>query len=191
MEALLGTRGTTTDCPLAIIVRDGKLLTGLRHYTADKYKDISVWTLPGGRCDEGETLETTLRRELSEEVGITNFSIEKHLGSMPEQKTGDTVHLFFCKSGQNQFSKNQKSLANGVLQHPMKYLKTLCTKKYFSLSERPCSTKTPPYGGVLVEDTLCVSLYLILAIALARRAFFRFAVLRFNTPPYLAALSIA
>jgi 8-oxo-dGTP pyrophosphatase MutT (NUDIX family) len=129
MEALLGTRGTTTDCPLAIIVRDGKLLTGLRHYTADKYKDISVWTLPGGRCDEGETLETTLRRELSEEVGITNFSIEKHLGSMPGAKTGDTVHLFLCKSGQNPILKEPEKFSEWRFATPDEILKDFMHKE--------------------------------------------------------------
>lgn len=29
------------------------------------------WALPGGRCDEGETLETAALRELSEELGLT------------------------------------------------------------------------------------------------------------------------
>jgi 8-oxo-dGTP pyrophosphatase MutT (NUDIX family) len=29
------------------------------------------WDLPGGRCDDGETLEQTLHRELMEEIGLT------------------------------------------------------------------------------------------------------------------------
>jgi 8-oxo-dGTP pyrophosphatase MutT (NUDIX family) len=28
------------------------------------------WDLPGGRCDDGETLEETLQRELLEEIGL-------------------------------------------------------------------------------------------------------------------------
>ena len=92
------TLGTTNTCPVAVITRDGKVLMGLRHYTPDKWKTISVWTIPGGRCDDGEKLEKTLRREISEETGIENLEIEEYLGTVPGAKEGDVVPMFRCKT---------------------------------------------------------------------------------------------
>ncbi len=82
--------------------RDGKILTGLRNYTKDKWKEISVWTIPGGRCDIGETLEQTLRREVAEEVGITEFEITGFIGEAPGAKEGDRVVIFSCTTNQDE-----------------------------------------------------------------------------------------
>ena len=87
-------------CLFAVIIRDKKVLLGLRNYTADKWKDISVWTAPGGRSEKGETLRETLTREVKEEVDITDLKIEKFLGETPGAKEGDVVHLYLCSTGQ-------------------------------------------------------------------------------------------
>lgn len=100
MENQLSKIGDKTTCPVAVIVRNGKVLMGLRHYTPDKWKTISVWTIPGGRCDSGETLETTLRREVEEETGINDLEILKYLGEVPGSKSRDIVPLFICNSKQ-------------------------------------------------------------------------------------------
>lgn len=88
-------------CPVAVFVDDKKILVGLRHYTPDKWKTISVWTCPGGRCDENETIENTLRREVVEETGITDFEILDYIGDVPGAKEGDIVPLFICKTSQS------------------------------------------------------------------------------------------
>ncbi|MBI3633339.1 MAG: NUDIX hydrolase [Candidatus Vogelbacteria bacterium] len=85
-------------CPVAVIIRDGKILLGLRHYTKDKWKATIVWTIPGGRCDSSESLEITLRREVKEEVGIENLEILEYLGEVPGAKEGDIVPMFLCKT---------------------------------------------------------------------------------------------
>jgi ADP-ribose pyrophosphatase YjhB (NUDIX family) len=98
MNEALNKIGDPTMCPVVAIIRDGKFITGMRNYTPDKWKTISVWTVPGGRCDAGETLETTLRREVGEEIGITDLQITDFLGIVPGSKEGDIVYLFAGKT---------------------------------------------------------------------------------------------
>lgn len=56
--------------------------------------------MPGGRCDEGEIIETTLRREVQEEVGITDLIIEDFISELPGAKDGDVLHLFIGRTSQ-------------------------------------------------------------------------------------------
>ncbi len=101
MEEKLKEIGTDKNCPIAIMMRDGKMLMGYRNYTPDKWKKISVWTVPGGRCDSGESIEQALRREVFEEVGITEFEIIDLIGEVPGAKEGDIVPIFFCTTKQD------------------------------------------------------------------------------------------
>jgi 8-oxo-dGTP diphosphatase len=59
----------------AIIVEDEKLLV-VKHRTKD------FWDVPGGRIDDDETIEATLRREISEELPSgTDVEIGNILGA--------------------------------------------------------------------------------------------------------------
>lgn len=100
MNKILQKRGSNRDVAVACIFKENKLLIGLRNYTKDKWKDISLWTVPGGRCDAGETLEATLRREVLEEVGISNFNIINYLGKYSGAKENDNVYVFKAETGQ-------------------------------------------------------------------------------------------
>jgi len=91
---ILNEMGSLLVCPAIAFLRGDRMLIGLRHYTPDKWKTISAWTIPGGRCDEGEHIEETLRREVAEETGIKKFSITDFLGKVPGAKEGDVVYLF-------------------------------------------------------------------------------------------------
>jgi ADP-ribose pyrophosphatase YjhB (NUDIX family) len=93
--------GDASMCPAAVVVRNQSILLGLRNYTPDKWKEISVWTTPGGRCDLGETIEKTLRREVREEVGISDLKIQEFIGEVSGAKKGDTVPIFFCTTEQD------------------------------------------------------------------------------------------
>jgi len=92
--------GSETDVAIAFIFKGEKLLIGLRNYTPDKWKDISVWTAPGGRCNSNETLESTVRREVLEEVGISELNITEYLGCVPGVKEGDILYVFKADTNQ-------------------------------------------------------------------------------------------
>lgn len=94
MQEELSKVGDSLTCPVVAIIRNDKILLGHRHYKTDKWKNISVWTIPGGRCDDGEIIETTLRREVFEETGIKNLNISDYLGEVPGAKEGDKVLVF-------------------------------------------------------------------------------------------------
>jgi len=93
-------------CPIAVIIKGNKVLIGLRNYKKGKDKGISVWTFPGGRCDRGEAVEKTLRREVAEETGINDFLIEKFIGEVAGAKKGDIVYMFLGSTEQE--SKNME-----------------------------------------------------------------------------------
>lgn len=86
--------GDGSICPVVAIVRVNSLLIGLRHYTPDKWKTTSVWTFPGGRCDDGEQLLNTLKREVAEETGINDLKLKNFLGRVRGAKAGDWVYIF-------------------------------------------------------------------------------------------------
>jgi 8-oxo-dGTP pyrophosphatase MutT (NUDIX family) len=101
LEQKLCEIGNEKKCPIALMMRNGEILCGNRHYTPDKWKKISVWTIPGGRCDLGETLEQALQREVFEEVGIDKFEIVEFIGEVLGAKDGDVVPIFFCTTEQD------------------------------------------------------------------------------------------
>jgi ADP-ribose pyrophosphatase YjhB (NUDIX family) len=89
--------GNTTICPTALLVKDGLFLVGLRRYSDSKI----VWTLPGGRCMANETIEHALRREVLEEVGISDFSIKELVGIVDGAKEGDVVPIYCANTSQD------------------------------------------------------------------------------------------
>ena len=111
MEEKLKEIGNELMCPIAIMLRGNDFLTGYRNYTPDKWKTISVWTAPGGRCEKGETLKEALRREVFEEVGITQFDILEYLGQMPGGKEGDIVEVFLCKTEEDYILKEPEKFS--------------------------------------------------------------------------------
>lgn len=98
MEEKLQRTGNDRTCPVAVIVRNGKILLGLRHYQFTDRDTISVWTCPGGRCEKGESIGATLCRELEEEIGVRNFEIVDFVGEVSGAHEGDTVPMFLCST---------------------------------------------------------------------------------------------
>lgn len=60
MSSLLQVRVT------GIVVEDDRILLVKQRVSADR-----AWSLPGGRVEQGETLEAAIVRELEEETGLT------------------------------------------------------------------------------------------------------------------------
>jgi 8-oxo-dGTP diphosphatase len=80
---------------IAIIIRDGRILLGLR-----EYEDApTVWTAPGGSVDDSETLEQAVRRETKEETDINDLEFVNYIGEVNAEDR-DPLHVFHCKSSQ-------------------------------------------------------------------------------------------
>jgi 8-oxo-dGTP diphosphatase len=78
----------------AVIERDGRYLLTRR---LEGTHLQGLWEFPGGKCNEGETLEDCLRRELIEELGaeaIVGRLIHETTFSYPERTV--TLHFFGC-----------------------------------------------------------------------------------------------
>lgn len=88
--------GDSTVSVCAVFMEGDTSLVGLRHYGPHKV----LWTIPGGRCNDGETLENALRREVVEEIGVQDLAIVSYLGQVSGYKEGDLVHIFLCETSE-------------------------------------------------------------------------------------------
>jgi len=98
LQESLSRIGDENTAVVGLFKRGNSVLVGLRNYTQNEWKNVSVWTFPGGRCDEGESLETTLRRETKEEIDIKKFNIVDYLGDFDGAKDGDKLVLFLAET---------------------------------------------------------------------------------------------
>jgi 8-oxo-dGTP diphosphatase len=89
-------RPTTTIVVTAAVVEiDGRFLVTRRQKGAHLE---GFWEFPGGKCDEGETLQECLARELSEELDVPSrvgAEILSTTHSYPERSV--ELHFFRCE----------------------------------------------------------------------------------------------
>lgn len=69
------------------IVLDGNRIALVRHTYADH------WYLPGGGVKKGESFEQALKRELREEIALTDYVIERLLGIYHSRREFKDDHI--------------------------------------------------------------------------------------------------
>lgn len=73
-----------------ILPEEGKLLLVRQRLSPSR-----AWSLPGGRLEQGETLDQGIRREMEEETGLT-VTVERLLYLCDAKQTGNTLlHVSF------------------------------------------------------------------------------------------------
>ena len=78
-------------CALGILFRNGEILLGKRAKRRTSYPN--VWDMIGGHCENAETLEQTLIRELQEEIGVTPTQFEQ-ISTLFDSNNDHTYHVF-------------------------------------------------------------------------------------------------
>lgn len=93
----------------AVIVSDGKILATQRGY--GKYKD--GWEFPGGKRENGESGEDTIRREIKEELNI-DISVDDFLKTVeydyPEFHLVMDVYICSILSGSVELSVHENAI---------------------------------------------------------------------------------
>jgi len=92
--------GDRSLCPGVFVLRGDLVLVGLRRYAKSQIGKTDLWTIPGGRCEEGETIGRAVRREAAEEAGLTDIELIAWLAEIPGARQGDIVPLFIGRSPQ-------------------------------------------------------------------------------------------
>lgn len=78
-------------CALGILFRNGEILLGKR--AKDRTSYPNVWDVIGGHCENAETPEQTLIRELQEEIGVTPIQFEQ-ITTLLDPNNDETYHVF-------------------------------------------------------------------------------------------------
>lgn len=86
-----------------MLKRGNEVLFGLRHEDPEKasseLRGEGTWTFPGGKVDLGETIQTSIIRELEEETGIQISKDSLRIISIRDNIKGDAHFLtagFLC-----------------------------------------------------------------------------------------------
>lgn len=79
------------ECAVAILVRDGQVLLAKRSEMRASYP--GVWDIVGGHLELGEEASAAVRRELFEELGVTDVALEL-LGHASDSRESIDYHVF-------------------------------------------------------------------------------------------------
>jgi 8-oxo-dGTP pyrophosphatase MutT (NUDIX family) len=95
LQEVLAHKRNKNAAAIAAIIRDEKILLGLREYENAE----TVWVIPGGSIDHGETLEQAVRREVKEETAIDDLDFVAFVGKV-QAEDRDPLYVFHCESTQ-------------------------------------------------------------------------------------------
>ena len=86
----------TVKVPCAIIEKDGKILCARR---SEKMKHPLKWEFPGGKVEDSEDLQTCLKREIKEELGVELEILEQLPSNRHSYPGGKIIELipFRCR----------------------------------------------------------------------------------------------
>jgi 8-oxo-dGTP diphosphatase len=88
----------------AVLLEDGKVLLAKRTATRSNYPGI--WDFVGGHCEQGETFEEALKRELLEEIGIE--PIEAVLLMVVDESPDFILNLFLVTKWNGEVSNKDE-----------------------------------------------------------------------------------
>ena len=105
----------------------------------DKNSNLYYWDIPGGRIQQGHTIEGTLLREVEEEIGTSAINVESHFDSFisnikiplgNRKFDGLILFVFICrlKNAKQKIALNEESTEYRWT--PIKEAKQLLTHKY-------------------------------------------------------------
>lgn len=103
---------------VGVIKRDNTIYISKRH---EKLHQGGLWEFPGGKREDGETIEQTLQRELKEEVGIdfieqTPLLVIEH--DYGDKKVRLDVRLVEAFTGEPSHQENQQAMWVNIQQLP-------------------------------------------------------------------------
>ena len=79
----------------AVIVKDGKILIARRG---------NKWEFPGGKVENGESMEVCLKREIKEELGA-DIEVEREIGM---ERDGEfEIHFFLAYLKKNEYNARE------------------------------------------------------------------------------------
>jgi len=111
----------------AIIQKGDKILI-----LKQELKNSSVWDLPGGRVDYGESPYDTLIREIKEETGL-EAKIKKPLGMFwffRQDKAQVICNTFLCSIQNTNVDLSQNSTNEKISEYQWVTIKEFLTEKY-------------------------------------------------------------
>jgi 8-oxo-dGTP diphosphatase len=79
---------------VGLVEREGEVLIA-RKRVVDGHFLSGQWHVPGGRVEEGESVEQAVRREIREEAGI-DVEVVESLGIVDFEEQGARVHWYRC-----------------------------------------------------------------------------------------------